>query len=134
MEVGSWCVLPLAFPEQLAPGRRKTLCCKDGEFSRFDDEDTEFHDKTSRQDGGGGGNSAWNEVDAEEDGTYQVVREYTRDGERVRYYSLERGAWEEIPASMIDWEATEKTKTNDEKTTAALVDKVHKQEESEADR
>jgi hypothetical protein len=64
------------------------------------------------------------------DGTYQVVREYKRDGERVRYYSLERGDWEEIPASMIDWEATEKTKTADEKTTAALVDKVHKQEEA----
>ncbi|MGB8325231.1 MAG: hypothetical protein WCE52_19900 [Candidatus Acidiferrum sp.] len=64
------------------------------------------------------------------DGTYQVVREYKRDGERVRYYSLERGDWEEIPASMIDWDATEKTKTDDEKTTAALVDKVHKQEEA----
>src|SRR5882762_10089918 len=42
------------------------------------------------------------------DGDFQLVREYMRNGERVRYYSLERGAWEEIPASMIDWVATQK--------------------------
>ena len=39
------------------------------------------------------------------DGNFQLVREYARNGERVRYFSLERGAWEEIPASMIDWAA-----------------------------
>src|SRR5579859_984417 len=49
------------------------------------------------------------------DGDFQLVREYTRNGERVRYFSLERGAWEEIPASMIDWAATQKA----EATTAA---------------
>ena len=30
------------------------------------------------------------------DGTYQLVREYQRNGEHVRYYSMERGAWEEL--------------------------------------
>jgi hypothetical protein len=63
------------------------------------------------------------------DGTYQVIREYQRDGERVKYYSLERGAWEEIPASMVDWDATAQAKEAEEKTSAALVNKVHKQEE-----
>jgi hypothetical protein len=40
------------------------------------------------------------------DGTFQLVREYQRNGERVRYFSAERGDWEELPAAMIDWDAT----------------------------
>ena len=50
------------------------------------------------------------------DGSFHVVREYRREGERARYYSVERSAWEEIPASMVDWAATEKA----EAETAAL--------------
>jgi hypothetical protein len=42
------------------------------------------------------------------DGSFQVVREYRREGERVRYYSLERSAWEEMPAVLVDWAATQK--------------------------
>jgi len=64
------------------------------------------------------------------DGTDQIVREYQRDGERVKYYSLERGAWEEIPASMVDWEATAKAEGEAEKTSSAMVEKVRKQEEA----
>ena len=50
------------------------------------------------------------------DGSFHVVREYRREGDRARYYSVERSAWEEIPASMVDWGATEKA----EAETAAL--------------
>lgn len=64
------------------------------------------------------------------DGTYQLVREYQRNGERVRYFSMERGAWEELPASMVDWKATAATEAEMEKESTALVEKVHKQEES----
>lgn len=64
------------------------------------------------------------------DGTYQLVREYQRTGDRVRYYSMERGAWEELPAAMVDWNATAKTEAEAEKESTALVEKVHKQEEA----
>jgi len=64
------------------------------------------------------------------DGTYQIIREYQRNGERVRYYSLERGDWEELPAALVDWEATAKEEAEEEKSSAAIVEKVHKQEEA----
>jgi hypothetical protein len=64
------------------------------------------------------------------DGTFQLVREYQRNGDRVRYFSVERGTWEELPASMVDWAATAKAEAEAEKDSAALVEKVRKQEEA----
>src|SRR5277367_4646180 len=62
------------------------------------------------------------------DGCFQLVRNYETKGDRVRYFSIERGAWEEMPAAMVDWDATKKAETADEKTAAALLEKVHVQE------
>jgi hypothetical protein len=62
------------------------------------------------------------------DGNFQVVRSYERNGERVRYFSLERGAWEEIPAAMVDWDATAKAEKADELASDELANKIHKQE------
>jgi hypothetical protein len=42
------------------------------------------------------------------DGNYQMVRDYQIVGDRVRYLSQERGEWEELPANLVDWDATRK--------------------------
>jgi len=41
------------------------------------------------------------------DGDFQIVREYTVDGDRVRYYSVERSEWDEIPVELVDLKRTE---------------------------
>jgi hypothetical protein len=64
------------------------------------------------------------------DGTFQLVRNYERNGERVRYFSIERGDWEEIPSAMIDWNATEKARLDEEKADEALVKRVQAQEQA----
>ena len=40
------------------------------------------------------------------DGTYQLTNQYEVKTDRVRYYSTERGEWEEIPLEMVDLDRT----------------------------
>ena len=42
------------------------------------------------------------------DGTYQVVSSYEIHGDRVRYFSVERSEWEEVPTNLVDLDATKR--------------------------
>jgi hypothetical protein len=46
------------------------------------------------------------------DGDYHMVREYQVLDDRIRYYSTERGEWEEIPKQLVDLEKTEKERSS----------------------
>jgi len=67
------------------------------------------------------------------DGSYQSVTKYEVKGERVRYLSAERGEWEEIPKSMVDWPATEKYE-KDRAAGASTPEAAELDKELEADR
>jgi hypothetical protein len=41
------------------------------------------------------------------DGGFHLVREHKVEGDRIRYYSVERGDWEEIPVELIDLKKTQ---------------------------
>jgi hypothetical protein len=61
------------------------------------------------------------------DGTYHVVREYQVQGDRIRYYSTERGEWEEIPQELVDLAKTDRER----KATVDRITSETRQEDEE---
>jgi len=55
------------------------------------------------------------------DGTFHIAREYRIENDRVKFYSVERSQWEEIPKELVDL-----TRTNAESAqkTAALAEET----------
>jgi hypothetical protein len=70
------------------------------------------------------------------DGSYQLVRQYQIVGDRVRYMSIERGGdWEELPANLVDWDATRKWElnhANEEETTSPAMKEAEALDKEEA--
>jgi hypothetical protein len=57
------------------------------------------------------------------DGTFQLVREYSVEDDRVRYWSIERSDWEEIPSNLVDWDATKKAEADQKQKDQELAEK-----------
>jgi hypothetical protein len=62
------------------------------------------------------------------DGTFQMVREYSIEGDRVRYWSVERSDWEEIPSKLIDWDATHRAEADQARQDEELKAKIRASE------
>jgi hypothetical protein len=65
------------------------------------------------------------------DGTYQLVREYQVVEDRVKFFSTDRGEWEEIPVSLVDLEKTQaavKQREEAARQDAAAIDAEDKAE------
>jgi hypothetical protein len=54
------------------------------------------------------------------DGDWHLVREYKVEADRVRFYSVERSDWEEVPLELVDLKRTERE----------ISDRAHKDAES----
>ena len=67
------------------------------------------------------------------DGTHHTIREYAVNGDRVRYFSTERGDWEELPLELVDLKKTESERIRIDESVkkAALEEEAEEKAERE---
>src|SRR5581483_9279504 len=66
------------------------------------------------------------------DGSFQGVTKYEKQGDRVHYFSSERFEWEDLPTSLVDWDAT--NKYNSDLVTGKLPTKIIETPEEKEER
>lgn len=64
-------------------------------------------------------------------GDYQLVREYMVEGDRVKYYSVDRSDWEEIPTALVDLKRTD-AETGARKSSLEIREKEDEEEKAAA--
>ncbi len=62
------------------------------------------------------------------DGSYQLVKEYKVEGDRVSYYSVERSRWENVPLSLVDFDKTREVEQQEKAQETKEVEEAKKTE------
>ncbi len=65
------------------------------------------------------------------DGGKIVIREYKSEGDRIRYFSVERGQWEEIPKDLVDIERTREVNKRMQEAARARKEETERERRAE---